>query len=197
MNNFKKFGTGILLLVLTSFISNNLPKSFTDLLERTNLVFQKPDGFNETHIIDNRQLSYDYAIKDAERNFEIRYVVRPLDSKLLNYEELIKNNKISFIVHPNKMHAMLFQQMASDLSGGKYSEIIEFDKQSVNQDFNADWGAITFIEVGKEFGQKYTFGMILAIHKDNFGDAYCILLSENEAGFKELMADGFHSLKFK
>ena len=196
-NKIKTFGRFILLLVLTSFTSDNLPKSFTNLLDRANLTFQKPVGFNETKIIENQQLNYDYAIKDSERNFEIRYVIRPLDSTLINYEEFVRNNKTSFITHPNKMYSMLFQEMILNLSGGKYSEITEFDKQSVNQEFNADWGAVTFIEVGKEFGQKYEFGMILAIHKDNFGDAYCILLSENEVGFKELMADGFHSVKFK
>lgn len=196
-NKILTFGTCILLLVLTSFTSDNLPKSFTDLFDRANLTFQKPVGFNETKIIENQQLNYDYAIKDSESNFEIRYVIRPLDSTLINYEEFVRNNKISFITHPNKMHSMLFREMVLNLSGGNYSEITEFDKQSVNQYFNADWGAITFIEVGKEFGQKYEFGMILAIHKDNFGDAYCVLLSKNETGFKELMAAGFYSLKFK
>ena len=199
MNTTKTFLTLILLLVLTSvaFSQDNLPKPISKLLNRANLTFQKPVGFQQTKTIDNRHLKYNYALKDSKRNFEIRYVIRPLDSTLVNYEEFVKNNEKSFIIHPNKMHSMLFKEIILNLSGGRHSKITEFDKKSVSQEFNADWGAMTFIEVGKEFGQNYEFGMILAIHKDNIGDAYCIFLSKNEVGFKELLADGFHSLKFK
>jgi hypothetical protein len=39
--------------------------------------------------------------------------------------------------------------------------------------------------------------MIVAIHKDNFADAYFFYLSDTMDGFDELMNLAFHSLKFK
>ena len=197
MNNINKTGIFFLLIILTSFSSDNLPKSFTSLLARANLSFHPPLGFKETKIIENQQLKYDYALKDNTRNFELRYLIMPLDSTIINFNEFTKKNKTSFITHPNKMYPMLFNKLLFDLSGGNYSEITEFDQKGAKLDFNADWGAISFFEVNKEFGQKYKTSMILAIHKDNFGDAYCIFLSENADKFKELMGAGFYTLQFK
>ena len=53
MNKIRTFGTGLLLLVLTSFTSDNLPKEFTDLLDRSSLTFQKPTGLEEIKTIEN------------------------------------------------------------------------------------------------------------------------------------------------
>ena len=198
MNKIKPFGTGLLLLVLTSFTSDNLPKTFTDLLDRANLTFQKPAGLEETKTIENRQMNYEYAIKYLKKKFEVRYAIRPLDDLLRDYKEKEKNKKPGDInIHPNKLYSSLLQVTTLNISGGQLPEVTLFDKQAVKQEFNADWGATTFVEVGEEFGQKYKYCMIVAIHKDNLGDAYFFYLSDSKDGFDELMNPAFHSLKFK
>lgn len=198
MHKIKTFGTGLLFLVLTSFASDNSPKTFTDLLDRANLTFQKPTGFEETKIIENRQMNYEYAIKYSKKNFEVRYAIRPLDDLLHDYEDKEKNKKPGDInIHPNKFYSSLLQATTLNISGGQLPEVIEFGKEAVKKEFNADWGATTFVEVGKEFGQKYKYCMIVAIHKDNLGDAYFFYLSDTKDGFNELMKPAFHSLKFK
>lgn len=198
MNKIKTFSTGLLLLVLTSFTSDNLPKTFSDLLDRANLTFQNPTEFIETYIIDNQQMNYEYAIKHPKNKFEVRYAIRPLDNLLRDYEEKEKNKKPGDInIHPNKLYSSLLQVTTLNISGGQLPEVTVFDKQAVKQEFNADWGATTFVEVGKEFGQDYKYCMIVAIHKDNFADAYFFYLSDTKDGFDELMNPAFHSLKFK
>jgi hypothetical protein len=198
MNKIKTFATGLLSLVLTSFTPDNLPKTFTDLLDRGNLTFQKPTGFEETKTIENRQMNYEYAIKYPKKKFEVRYAIRPLDDLLRDYEEKEKNKKPGDInIHPNKLYSSLLQVTTLNISGGQLPEVTVFDKQAVKQEFNADWGATTFVEVGKEFGQNYKYCMIVAIHKDNFADAYFFYLSDTKDGFDELMNPAFHSLKFK
>jgi hypothetical protein len=198
MNKIKTFSTGLLLLVLTSFTSDNLPKTFSDLLDRANLTFQNPTEFIETNIIENQQMNYEYALKHPQRKFEVRYAIRPLDNLLSDYEEKEKNKKPGDInIHPNKFYLSLLQATTLNISGGQLPEVTVFDQQAVKQEFNADWGATTFVEVGKEFGQNYKYCMIVAIHKDNFADAYFFYLSDTKDGFGELMDPAFHSLKFK
>jgi hypothetical protein len=197
MNKIKTLSTVFLFLVLTAFTSDNSPKAFKDLLGRAKLTFQKPAGLEETKIIENRQMNYEYAIKYPKKKFEVRYAIRPLDNLLSDYEEKEKNKKPGDInIHPNKLYSSLLQVTAMNISGGKLPEISVFDKQAVKQEFNADWGATTFVEVGKEFGQDYKYCMIVAIHKDNFADAYYFYLSDSKDGFDELMEPAFHSLKF-
>lgn len=198
MNKMKTFGTGLLLFVLTSFGANNLPKTFTDLLNRGKLTFQEPAGFVKTPTIENSQMNYEYAIKHPKKNFEVRYAIRPLDNLLRDHEEKEKNKKSGDIhIHPNKLCSSLLQMTTLNISGGQLPEVTVFDKEAVKQEFNADWGATTFVEVGKEFGQEYKYCMIVAIHKDNFADAYFFYLSDTKDGFDELMNPAFHSLNFK
>jgi hypothetical protein len=198
MKKIKLLGTGFLSLFMTSFTSERIPKTFTDLLERANMTFQKPAELEETKIIENRQMNYEYAIKYPKKKFEVRYAIRPLDNLIREYEEKEKNKNPGDInIHPNQLYSSLLQVTTLNISGGQLPEIIEFEKEAVKQEFNADWGATTFVEVGKEFGQDYKYCMIVAIHKDNVADAYYFYLSDTKDGFDELMMPPFHSLKFK
>ena len=198
MKIIRALSTGYLLLILMSFGSDNLPKKFTDLLHRANMSFQKPTGLEETQIIENRQINYEFAIKYPKNKFEVRYAIRPLDNLIFDYDEKEKNKKQGDInIHPNKLYSSLLQTITLNISGGRLSKVTIFDKEIVKKEFNADWGATTFVEVGKEFGQNYKYCMIVAIHKDNFADAYFFYLSDTKERFDELMNPAFHSLKFK
>lgn len=197
MNKFKTIGTGLILIVLVSFTSDNLPKTFTELLDRAGLTFQKTPELETTTVIENNQMNYEYAIKYPKKKFEVRYSIRPLDNLISDYEEKEKNKNPGDInIHPNKLYSSLLQVTALNISGGQFPEISVFDTEAVKQEFNADWGATTFVEVGKEFGQDYKYCMIVAIHKDNLADAYFFYLSDTKEGFDELMTPAFHSLKF-
>ncbi len=188
----------ILFVFLTSFYSDNLPKAFTELIERSNMAFESTASFAETKIIENRQMNYEYAIKHSSKKFEVRYAIRPLDKLLKEFAEKEKNKKEGDInINPNKLYNSLFQATILNISGGELPDFSDFDKASVKKEFNADWGATTFVKVGKEFGQDYKYCMVVALHKDNVGDAYIFYLSDTQDGFSDLMQTAFHSLKFK
>lgn len=195
MNGIIKIMIGVLTLMLTSFILNILPKEFTELLGRANMVFETPKEFQETKIIENQQMNYEYAIKSSKKNFEIRFAIRPLDSTLKEYQEK-KNKKGNIIIDPNKIYSTSYVATILNITGGHLSKINVFDKGAVKQEFNADWGATTFVEVSKEFGQDYKYCMFVTIHKDNFGDAYIFFLSDSKEDFDELAQPAFHALKF-
>jgi hypothetical protein len=198
MNKIKFFLTGFCFFILTSFSSDNLPKSFADLLDRVAMTYDKPSEYSETLPIENPQMNYDYALINNAKDFEIRYAIRPLDEQLKNYNEREKNKKAGDInIHPNKLYAAAFQAIVFNVSGGQLSKIGAFDTQAVKKEFNADWGAITMVEVGKEFAQNYKYCFLIAIHKDNVGDAYYFYLANTKEDIKKNMLPVFHSLRFK
>ena len=198
MHKIKLIITATLLLGLTSFKPENLPPTFISVLASGKLTFEKPSDFKEVKIIENRQMNYEYAIKHPKKNFEVRYAIRPLDELMRQYEENMKNKGPDDVyISPNNLYATLFQVTALNISGGQDPNIIEFNEEAVKNEFNADWGATTIVEVGKEFGQKYKYCMLVAIHKDNCADAYYFYLSDNKEQIGELMDPAFHSMKFQ
>ena len=198
MNKIKFLITGLCFVILSSFSSDNLPKNFTDLLNRSEMIFNQPDEYSETKTIDNPQMNYDYAIINNAKDFEIRYAIRPLDERIKNYNEQ-KTNGISgnSNIHPNELYVGTFQAVVFNVSGGKMSKISEFNPEAVKKEFNADWGALTMVEVGKEFGQNYKYCFLITIHKNNVGDAYCFYLTNTQEGFTKNLQAPFHSLRFK
>lgn len=162
------------------------------------MTFEMPQGFMETGIMDNRQMSYDYAIKHTTKTFEVRFAIRSLNDLIKIYQEREKNKKPGDInTDPNNLYKPALQATVLNISGGRMAQINQFPLQAVKAEFNADWGATTFIEVGKEFGQNYQYCMVVAIHKANLADAYYFYLSDKQETINELIAPVFHSLKFK
>src|SRR4029078_4003442 len=130
-----------------------------------------------TDPIENRQMNYEYALISKSKDFEVRYAIRPMDNFIKEYNEREKNKKPGEInIHPNKFYAQTFQATVLNISGGQLPESTTFDKDAVKSEFNADWGATTTVELGKEFGQDYKYCMVVAIHKDNVGEAYYFYL---------------------
>ena len=198
MKTLKFLLIGTMIVFSTSFKSDELPKPFSDLLERAQMTFDKPAGLVETELIENRQMNYEFAVKYPDKNFEVRYAIRPLDNLIKDYEEKVKNKGPHDIyIHPNTYYSALLRVTVLNIAGGKEYKATEFDKRAVKSEFNADWGAITLVEVGSEFGQKYKYCMVVAIHKDNAGDAYYFYLSDSKVDFNKLMQPAFHSLRFK
>lgn len=198
MNKIKFFISGLFFVVLSSFSSDNLPKNFIDLLNRSEMTFNQPDEYSEAKTIDNQQMNYDYAIINNVKDFEIRYAIRPLDERIKNYNEQKINGTLgNSNIHPNKLYVATFQAIVFNVSGGKSAKIGEFDPEAVKKEFNADWGALAMVEVGKEFGQNYKYCFLITIHKDDIGDAYCFYLSNTQEGITKNMQAPFHSLRFK
>lgn len=198
MNKIKILIIGLCFVILTSFSSENLPKEFIDLLNRSEMTFNQPEGYLETPKVENQQMNYEYAIINHNKDFEIRYAIRPLDELIKNYNEQKENGTSgNSNLHPNKFHVPTFHAVIFNVSGGKFSKINEFTPEAIKKEFNADWGAMAMVEVGKEFGQNYKYCFIITIHKDNVGDAYCFYLTNTQESFAKNLQEPFHSLKFK
>ena len=143
-------------------------------------------------------MHYEYALKHPDKNFEIRYAVMPLDSVFLQYDSLEKNKNPGDVnLNPNKLYYGAFLATMANISGGKPPKVEVYPNDAVKNEFNADWGAFGLCEVRGEFGKGYKYCMAVAIHKDNFADAYYFYLTDNAADFQALLPLVFHALKFK
>lgn len=184
-------------LLFVSTSTNAQSTLYNNLLQRSTLTFLQPEGFDTIPVIQNSAMEYEFAIKHRTKNFEVRYAIRPLDTLLQEYTEKEKNKQPGDInLNPNNLYATLLKATTLNISNGYLPEMVVFDKTAVKEEFNADWGGTTYVEVGKEFGMGYKFCMIVAIHKDNIADAYLFFLSDNAENFNDIMLDAFHSLKF-
>lgn len=198
MNKITTLAIGFSLLVLTSFTTEKTTSGFQEKLLKAKMSFEMPKDFKEVPIISNMQMNYDFAIKHVEKNFEVRFALHPLDDMLKTYLEKEKNKQPSEINRsPNKLYQVSFVTIAFNISGGKMLKgSSTFPPEAIKAEFNADWGAMTMVEAGKEFGQDYKYCMMVAIHKDDSADAYYFYLANDQQTLKENIQPVFHSLKF-
>lgn len=198
MKKFTILAIGFFLLVLTSFTTKKTTSGFQEKLLKAKMNFEMPKDFKEVPIISNMQMNYDYAIKHVEKNFEVRFALHSLDDRLKDYYEKEKNKKTGEVnLSPNKLYQGSFVAIAFNIAGGKIPKgSSTFPPEAVKAEFNADWGAMTMVEAGKEFGQDYKYCVMVAIHKDDVADAYYFYLANDQQTIKEQMQAVFHSLKF-
>jgi hypothetical protein len=200
MKTFKIMVSGLFIILLFSFRSDSLPKEFSSLLARAKLIFTATEGMTATKCIENEQMNYEYALKYNDKNFEVRYAIRPMDSLLAQYDRGKKNGDL--VIHPNKLGISLFEATLLNIgiggeNSGELPKYSFFDSAAVKSEFNADWGATAFVNIGKQFGgKKYKYCMVIFIHKDFVGDAYFFYVSDKKEGMSDLMEKPFHSLRF-
>ena len=160
-------------------------------------MFEAPKTLVPTAIIYNHAMSYEYALKYPDKNFEIRYAVRPSDNLWKEYMAAQKSKAKSAVnINPDSTYQSAFQTIIANASNGEFPKITEFQKEAVKREFNADWGGTVIIHPRKEFGQDYKYCMIIALHRSHAGDAYIFFLADKQEGFNDLVAPAFHSLLF-
>lgn len=183
------------LLGLTSGVYGQNYIMFRSILDDCGMNFTMPDGVKECKIIENDDMEYDYALKYPDKDFEVRYSIRPIRYK--NYaNEAMKNEIESQIPFRNSSYGIILQTVVLNISGGIEYDVQAFDKDAVKMEFNADWGATTFVKLNSEFGKGYKYCMIVTIHKNDFADAYYFYLSNSMEKFMEYADPFFHTLRF-
>lgn len=189
------------LFLLLSLVADPLPQGFVSLMDRAKMTFDKPDSLMEAEIKSNHQMNYEYALAYPGKHFEVRYSIRPLDSILARYyRDTAQKKPGNFMVNPNELHNALFRATVLNVFGGNLPPLKVFNPEAVKSEFNADWGAVVSGQVTGIFGDGYRSCVVVAIHKDNAGDAYYFYLADstvNSQEFSRLMGPLFHTLKFK
>jgi len=195
-NMNKKLNSLVFLLLLLNInsIGQNL-QEFKSLLGDCGMNLNMPKGFVEVKIIENNDMNYEYAIKYPDREFELRYAIRPIRYKKYA-NDTVKNEMEGQRPFRNSSYGTILQTIVLNITGGVDYAIQAFDKSAVKKEFNADWGATTFIELKSDFGKGYKYCMIVTIHKDDVADAYYFYLSNTKENFSKNEEPLFHTLRF-
>ena len=170
-------------------------KEFKSILDDCGMNVNIPKGFVESKIIENNDMSYEYAIKYPDKDFELRYSIRPIRYKKYA-NDTVKNEMEGQRAFRNSSYGIILKTVILNITGGIEYDVQAFDKAAVKSEFNADWGATTFVELKSEFGKGFKYCMIVTIHKDDVADAYYFYLANSKDKFSENMDPLFHTLRF-
>ena len=186
----------VLLIIISSFaVYGQNYNEFMSILNDCGMNVKIPPEFIESEIIQNDDMGYEYAIKYPDQEFELRYAIRPIRYKEYANDE-VRNELESQRPFRNSSYKMILQTVILNITGGVDYQVKEFDASAVKGEFNADWGATTFVELNSDFGQGYKYCMIVVIHKKDIADAYYFYLANTKDGFMEKVNPLFHTLKF-
>lgn len=191
----------IFFLLFNSFKVSVDKSGFLAILEQASITFVKPANTVEIPVVVNDELNYQYAIKDTVSNIEIRYLVYPLQEMVKKYNGPHADTGFQAIdpnmIHTNLLLVYCYKIQDKELNVQTMPDIHELPHGTVDQEFNADWGAEVNVQPCDEFGQKNKYCTIFEIHKDNTADAFIMFLYNNKDTFEDLVKSDFHSLKFK
>lgn len=180
---------------------------FYKLLNQTGLTFKSPLGAIKTPVVKNTEVAYNYAVKYPTRNMEIRYLVVPYTGKPMKTGKTADSKIIGTIdTAIIKKVDGYAKKLATKAGGGVEDKSIQvggFAPEQAKKEFNADRMTYWMIPVkNNSFGTSYKFCNMVAIHKDNVGDAYIFYLSNSiqdlMKNFKEIGPyNVYYSLRFK
>ncbi len=191
-----RFVSLIISLIIINFHSSgqNL-QEFKELLHDCDMHITIPPGFEESTVKENGDMDYDYAIKYPDKDFELRYAIRPIRYKSYA-NDTIRREMESQRGFRNSAYGTVLQTIILNITGGIDYKIQVFDKDAVKKEFNADWGATSFVDLHSDFGKGFKYCMIVTIHKNDVADAYYFYLSNSKDKFSENMNPLFHTLQF-
>ena len=196
-------------VLVNAAAADELPGLFVNLMERAKMTFTMPEGYEPVELIDNPHMNYEYALKHANRQVEVRYAIRPVDSMLLMHKKYLEDPQDIFqTLEPNEMfHISQSMAIAANITGiMDLTELNDkaigdsFPEESVKREFGADSGTFAvFRQIMKEFTQDYQCCMILSLWKKDLGSAYYFILFDDlpQDEIEECLRSIFYTLKFE
>lgn len=187
-----------MLVALSSYATDDLPKAFTDLLERAQMTFVVPDGYVDTELVENNHMLYEYAVKHPTEKFEIRYAIRPIDDMLKDYEEWKANPQEGVVkVDPRGLYPAIAAAVGFNIAEKMSNGGQPFPEESVKNEFGADAGMHIMVEPREAFSNGYKHCMMVAINKAEQGTAFIFYMFDDPNTFARLAMPVFYKLRFE
>ena len=197
----KTIGLLILTFILTAFTFSNDKGEIIKVIEfqkyvdSIGLKFTMPSEYKETHVKENKDLWYNFAIKNINEDFEIRYTVWSLKSTIKEYEKC-KLDTNCLMVSPNLIYKGRIHSNVLNMTGGQEIAIGAFPPLALKKEFNADNAGSSFFQFNCNFGKGYKYGQMIYLHKDNVADVIITFMSNDKSKHSDLMGKAFHTLTF-
>lgn len=175
---------------VSSYAKEN--QDFFNLLDIAGLNYVPAPNLISVEARDNPIISYEMALTDKNNKFEVRYVVRPISMLDIEYKDAHSSAPT-----PNHIFPLLFQTLTNNLSDLSNSSSKEYSPTDAKKFFNADWAAVSLLNVNKEFSNEFEQLLLIAIHKDDAADAFILILFNDYNEILSSIDEVMNSLKFK
>lgn len=172
-------------------VADSTPE-FAALLDETQLLLQPPADSKAVPLLPNPVFSYEKALRSADGRLEIRYALRPLGRLKIDYDDPHGTTP-----DPNHIFPLMFESLASQLSGGSYAPSQIYSAEQAHKDFNADWAAASVFDVTPDFNSPFSQGLLLALHRNKVSDAYVIFLFDDYEQVKPALKAAMTSLRYR
>ena len=165
--------------------------AFGALLDEGQLVFTRPSGFVDLPPGRNPILDYEHALRSADGSLEIRLAVRPLGRLEIDYDD-----PHGAITNPEHVFPLVFESLATRLSGGRHAPSNPYPPDQARAKFNADWAAAAVFDTVRDFVTDHKQGLLVAIHRNKVSDAYLVFLFDDYPAVKEQLNAAMSTLVF-
>ena len=165
--------------------------SFASLLVEGELLFNPPPGFERLPPGRTAVMDYEQALRSPDGKLEIRIAVRPLKRLVIDYDD-----PHGAVPNPNHIFPLVFESLATRLSGGSHAPSNAYPPDRAREKFNADWAAAAVFDTVEEFQTERKQGLLVAIHRNQVSDAYLVFLFDDYATVKEIMKTAIKTLVF-
>lgn len=165
--------------------------AFGALLDEGQLVFTRPSGFVDLPPGRNPILDYEHALRSADGSLEIRLAVRPLGRLEIDYDD-----PHGAIPNPEHVFPLVFESLATRLSGGRHAPSNPYPPDQARAKFNADWAAAAVFDTVRDFVTDHKQGLLVAIHRNKVSDAYLVFLFDDYPAVKEQLNAAMSTLVF-
>lgn len=185
----------LLLSVLPGWLgadqSSGVDMGFETLLVEGELVFTRPAGFVDLPAGRTPILDYEYALRSAEGDLEIRLAVRPLKRLRIDYDD-----PHGAAPNPNHVFPLVFESLATRLAVGAHAPSNAYPPEQAWEKFNADWAAAAIFDTVDDFSTAHQQGLLVAIHRNKVSDAYLVFLFDDYQLIKEKLNAAMGTLVF-
>jgi len=182
-----------LIFPLLIFSQNKENEEFNSLLKKCDLTFEMPKGFYKVPIVENKDVRYQFAMKDSVTNTEIRFYINSFADDFYG-----KIDTTAF--NPNKMTRNFFTSIVLNASGQiipNVPPIFKMEKRDIWLTYSADNGATSKFNPNSDFGKGYTDCIASIVQKNNVG-FFCIfwLFNELDQDKLQILKTTSHTLRY-
>ena len=171
---------------------------FEDDLKTMGMIFTPPPGYEVVAPKENRDVRYVYALRNAEKDIALRYLLRPIGDQVREYEEWRQqeDETTKILTNPNSSFMPFFQSILMNVTGE--GTLVMADSLFDDEEFrvNADKIMMAVVLPISEFGGNFDRCTIIALHKTNVGMAFTFQLSPATEPTTEDFRDMMQGLRF-
>jgi hypothetical protein len=176
-----------------------LESEFENDLKTMGLVFTKPDGYECIPPRKNFDVRYVYALRNAAKDFELRYMLRPIFEQVREFSAWItgQDRGTKILTNPNTTYSAFISTVVINVTGnGAVESVQRLDSQDAKNRLGADDVSMTIVTPESTFGEDFASCIILAMFKENIGTAFMFHLSRDTSPTASDFDAIMQSLKF-